>query len=178
VGWIDRRLEAADKGHGSQRAMRLRQSVVGPLRHAHGVSDKILNLTLAALLLAGDPARERWRAAGAGMIAVDTLVHAWLHRSGILKALDAAHAYGPRCYAPNGCAAIIDSVARRIDAKRFNPSYPRNFPRFVQKAIWAFCAADEVDQCNGNRIDDRRSCALTDCSLNGLCQRVALTVTA
>jgi hypothetical protein len=35
------------------------------------------------------------------MIAVDTLVHNFLHRTGILHRLDASHAYGPACY--HGC---------------------------------------------------------------------------
>ena len=35
--------------------------------------------------------RERWRAAGAGMIAIDTLVHNWMHRSGCLADLGAEH---------------------------------------------------------------------------------------
>jgi hypothetical protein len=174
VGWLDRRLEAADTGRGRIRATRLCRSIVEPLRHIHGVSDKVLNMTLAYLLLAGDPAWERWVTAGANMTAVDSLVHNWVHRSGILKALSANHIYGPLCYRPGGCADIIERVAARIDAMQFNPSFPRRFPRFVQKAIWNFCAADEVGQCNGTRFDDRARYSLIDCSIYSLCQRVAL----
>jgi hypothetical protein len=116
--------------------------------------------------------------AGASMIAIDTLVHNWLHRSGILKALSAEHTYGVGCYRAGGCAEIIERVAIHIDATRFNSAYPRMFPRFVQKAIWSFCASEEMDQCNGNRVNDRRRCGLIDCSIHGLCRRVVLAPAA
>src|ERR1019366_7560119 len=92
-------------------------------------------ISLANLLLGGDPSRTLWLEAGAGMIAVDSLVHNWLHRSGILTRLHAQHAYGVACCRPEGCAAIIEQVALRIDARVFNRQFPRVFPRFVQKAI-------------------------------------------
>jgi hypothetical protein len=50
-------------------------------------------------------------------------------------------------------------VAQRIDARQFNPEFPPPFPRFVQHAIWRYCAQSGLDVCNGNRIDDRQSCA-------------------
>jgi NADH-quinone oxidoreductase subunit F len=46
-------------------------------------------------------------------------------------------------------------IAGKIDTRRFNPSFPANFPRFVQFAIWRFCAEAGLNRCNGNRIDDR-----------------------
>jgi hypothetical protein len=70
------------------------------------------------------------------MIAVDTLVHKFLHRTGILARLGAGHAYGPACYAPAGCAEILERIAANIDARRFNPAFPATFPRFVQHAVW------------------------------------------
>ena len=79
----------------------------------YGVSDKVLSMSFANLLLAGDADRERWKVAGAGMIAIDTLVHNWLHRSGILKHMVAEHAYGSQCYGTHGCASIITTVAKK-----------------------------------------------------------------
>ena len=70
-------------------------------------------MILAELLLGGDPARERWVAAGAGLIAVDSLVHAFLHRTGILRRLGAEHPYGDACYRPGGCAATVAGLADR-----------------------------------------------------------------
>jgi hypothetical protein len=57
---------------------------------------------------------------GGSMIVVDTLVHNFLHRTGILNRLDATHPYGPGCYRPTGCAEILQQVAREIDARKFN----------------------------------------------------------
>ena len=65
------------------------------------------------------------------MVAVDTLVHNFLHRTGILRRFVAEHAYGAVCYRPGGCADIIAAVAQQIDARAFNPGFPKAFPRRV-----------------------------------------------
>jgi hypothetical protein len=174
VSWIDGRLAGADRQIGKARANNLRNAVVEPLRHIHGVSDKILNMTMANLLLAGDAKRERWVVAGASMIAIDTLVHNWLHRSGILGRLNAEHSYGNGCYSVNGCAATIETISARIDARKFNPAFPKRFPRFVQKAIWHFCSGAGLDRCNGNRINDLKRCDQDDCPVFTNCDRVVL----
>ena len=58
---------------------------------------------------------------------VDTLVHNYLHRTGVLRsALAADHAYGPRCYAANGCASIIQAAATEIDAQRLRAAITRD----------------------------------------------------
>ena len=79
------------------------------------------------------------------MIAIDTLVHNFLHRTGILHRFGADHAYGSGCYRRGGCAEIIEAVAERIDARAFNPAFPAVFPRFVQHAIWRYCAQTGLD---------------------------------
>jgi hypothetical protein len=174
IGWLDDRLSGADRP-GPNRSKRLVNAVVEPMRGVYGVSDKVLNMTLSMLLLAGDPERERWCVAGAGMIAVDTLVHNWLHRTGILKRLGAAHAYGPRCYADHGCASIIRRASNRIGACKVNPKYPKTFPRFVQYAIWRYCSQSGLAECNGHRIDDRTRCDNKKCTLFDGCDRIALS---
>ena len=158
------------------RTHRLRQALLKPLGCIHGVSSKVLSMALADLLLAGDPARERWAATGASMIAVDSLVHNWLHRSGSLHQLDAEHPYGVGCYQPGGCAAIIEAASRRIDAQQFCPEGPTNFPRLVQSALWRFCAADKLNVCNGNQIDDRAGCRNDSCPMTQMCERSPLTI--
>ena len=115
-------------------AARMRQALLEPLRCIHGVSHKILSMALADLLLGADPDRERWLTTGASMVAVDTLVHNWLHRTGILRRLGAEHAYGPACYRPGGCASIIEEAAHHIDARQFCPEGPAFFPRLVHAA--------------------------------------------
>lgn len=173
VGWIDRRLNAAEQHLSPKRAQLLRDAVVMPLLHVHGVSHKVLHMTLASLLLA-DGRRKKWQLAGGAMVAVDTLVHNWLWRSGILRRLGTPHLYGPACYRDGGCEAIINLASAHIDARVFNPSFPAMFPRFVQKAIWSFCAASGANQCNGNNIDDLERCGLLDCPLFKECDRLKL----
>jgi hypothetical protein len=109
------------------------------------------------------------------MVAVDSLVHAFLHRTGILAAYDAQHSYGLRCYhGPLGCEAIIRGLADRFDARTIDPTYPATFPRLVQHAIWSFCAVGELNICNGRNINDRRSCELVACPLWDGCARLPL----
>lgn len=174
VGWLDQQLEGADRRPAHLRGRRLAAAIVEPMRRIHGVSDKVLTMTLSWLLLAADPGRERWRCAGAAMVAIDTLVHNWLWRTGILHGLRSAHAYGTNCYRSGGCAEIILSLSRRVDCSRFNPELPRYFPRYVQHALWRFCAQSELGVCNGNKIDDRKRCKRRDCDVYASCQRIAL----
>jgi hypothetical protein len=174
VSWIDDRLLAAIKGAQDGRLSRLREALIGPLRCIYGISDKVLAMTLSDLLIAAPRGRSVWFETGVSMVAVDTLVHNWLHRTGIIRRFDSQHAYGPACYRPNGCADIITQIASRIDARQANSKYPAIFPRYVQHAIWRYCAQLELDVCNGNRIDDRKRCRNRGCPLFHLCDRVAL----
>jgi hypothetical protein len=136
VGWIDRQFQSASDPANLNRLSRLRETLIGPLREVYGVSDKVLTMTLSCVLLAAPKRRHLWHEVGASMIAIDTLVHNFLVRTGILARFEANHSYGVACYQAGGCADIIDSVAQRIDARQFNPGFPQPFPRFVQHAIW------------------------------------------
>jgi len=171
VNWIDARLSRVVFTKGSKRIPVMRESLLGPLRHVYGVADKVLSLALASVLLAGQNARTHWHETGGSMIAIDTLVHKFFHRTGILARLSAEHSYGPRCYEKNGCAEIIAKIAGRIDAREFNKAHPRYFPRFVQYAIWRFCAQEGLDVCNSNRIQDRDRCQNRWCRLFRRCDR-------
>ena len=173
VGWIDCQLDAADSQLPNRLAA-LREAIIGPLRNVYGVSDKVLAMALSNLLLAGGSRRLLWVEVGATFVAVDTLVHNFLHRTGILQRLSADHPYGDRCYGPGGCAQIIDLIAAHIDARHFNPAFPATFPRFVQSAIWRYCAENGLDVCNGNRIDDNARCDNLHCQLFRRCDRLAL----
>jgi hypothetical protein len=101
---------------------RLRAALIEPLRQIYGVSDKVLTMALSSILLGAPKRMSRWIEVGGSMIAVDTLVHNFLHRTGILRRFDADHLYGPACYQPGGCADIIAAVADAIDARQFNPA--------------------------------------------------------
>jgi hypothetical protein len=143
-------------------------------QQVYGVSDKMLTMTLSCILLGAPPKLSHWVEIGASMIAIDTLVHNFLHRTGILRRFKADHAYGSACYRPGGCADIIATVAERIDARAFNPAFPQTFPRFVQHAIWRYCAQSGLDICNGNRINDRKSCANVYCQMYSICDCISL----
>jgi hypothetical protein len=174
VEWIDSRLEQASIGSLRGRSVRMRNALVEPLTEIYGVSHKVANLTLAWLLTSAPANKPLWLEAGACMVAVDSLVHAWLHRTGILLRWRGSHPYGHGCYEPNGCADIIARVAEQIDARKFNPAYPRTFARFVQLAIWSYCSQSGLQICNARRIDDRRRCRDAGCMLFGDCDRVRL----
>ena len=190
VGWIDSRLAAHDPGHDApDRSARMRVALLEPLSQIRGFGPKIWAMILADLLLAADPTRERWTTTGASMIAVDSLVHGWLHRTGMLRRMKAEHAYGPACTAPHGCVAVIEQLATVFDARSINPAFRAVFPRLVQHSIWSFCSAgvrlpsggrplnaqsDSWGICNGNRIDDRERCSQRFCPCFADCERVAL----
>lgn len=177
VRWIDGQLEAAVAASKTQLEATRQEVLLGPLRHIYGVSDKVLTMALSTLLIGVRDQRPVWFETGKAMIAIDTLVHNFLHRTGILQDCGIPHNYGAACYAPGGCAEIIRTIAGRIDARTFNPKFPARFPRFVQHAIWRFCAADGLNLCNGNRIDDRKPCQITYCYLYRKCHQIPLKST-
>jgi len=116
VGWIDRQLGAVNP-HSPDRLAARREAIIGPLRNVYGVSDKVVAMALSSLLLGGGKQRPLWLDVGATFVAVDTLVHNFLHRTGILQRLCADHLYGDRCYRPGGCASILGLLAANIDAR-------------------------------------------------------------
>jgi hypothetical protein len=171
-GFIDRTVAIADGDHGSAAAAR--QALLKQLTRISGVSDKLVNMTFSELLIAAYPRRRRWVEVGLGMIAIDTLVHNFLHRTGILRAFKAEHQYGVRCYRPTGCTGVIEQLSQRIDCRQFGRQLPAYAPRFIQRSLWAFCAQQQWNICNGNQIDDRRRCRNRDCPVFADCGRLAL----
>jgi hypothetical protein len=174
IGWIDAQLAAANSRPGPARLSRMAAALIEPMREIYGVSDKVLAMALSSLLLGAPKKMGHWIEVGGRLIAIDTLVHNLLHRTGILARFNANHVYGAICYRPGGCADIIAAVAQRIDARQFNPAFPRTFPRFVQRAVWRYCSQSGLDVCNGNRIDDANRCGNMDCRVRLMCDRVAL----
>ena len=66
-------------------------------------------------------------------------------------------------------------VAHEIDARTFDPNFPAaTFPRFVRHALWAFCAQDGLNVCNGNQIDDSQACEKVSCPVFESCAWVPL----
>lgn len=174
VGWIDDRMERADQLGVPNRTAVMRRALLEPMGNIHGLSNKVLSMALSSLLMVADPHRERWVTTGASMIVIDTLIHNFLHRTGILRRFHADHLYGPGCYAPGGCSTIVEELAARVDARTFNPVFPANFPRYIQHAIWRFCSQSHCNICNGNQIDDSGRCEKRYCPSFANCERVRL----
>ncbi len=174
VGWIDDRLDQAYDQTDPASLAQAANALIEPLRNVYGVSDKVLAMALSGILIGAAKVRPSWLQVGVQLIAVDTLVHNFLHRTGILARLNASHPYGPSCYGPGGCAEIIRLVASKIDARQFNRSFPQVFPRFVQLAVWHYCSQQGLDICNGNRLDNRHRCQNRHCQLYAICDRLCL----
>jgi hypothetical protein len=170
VNWTDVRLTGAQNDPAA-----MRESLLSPFRHIFGIADKVLSMALSMILLSAQDTKDRWHQTGGSMIAIDTLVHKFLHRTGILARYKADHPYGPQCYSKAGCANIIEKIAARIDARKFNKRFPSYFPRYVQYAIWRFCAQEALDVCNSNQIDDLERCQNRGCRLFGRCARRAVS---
>jgi len=170
VGWVDYQLRPGTLQQMVPASL-YSQPVIGPMGHIEGIGPKVLSMAMADFLLAADAERTAWIEAGARMIAVDSLVHNWMHRTGVLHRLKAEHPYGEACYRTGGCSEIIEWVSKGIDARQFNPGYPKDFPRFIQHALWRFCAQDELNTCNGNRIKDTDRCKQRVCELYNRCGR-------
>ena len=174
VGWIDRRLAEAAIGPAESRPNRLRQAIIEPLTGLHGASHKVLSMALSDLLLIGRRRNPLWAEAAVGLIAVDTLVHNFLVRTGILARAGADHAYGPQCYGPAGCASLLSMLSESIDARQFNPGFPKTFPRYIQHAIWGYCSGEGLSVCNGNSVDDQKRCQNRACRIYIHCDRIKL----
>jgi hypothetical protein len=158
VGWIDQQLATvASTGGLPTSTLALQNALIEPLRSVYGVSDKILTMTLSGLLIGAAENRPLWFEAGCGMIAVDTLVHNFLHRTGVLEGCGRPHGYGVGCYASGGCAELLRAIAGLLDARSFNANYPRDFPRFVQHAIWRYCSIDGLNICTAIRLMTKKA---------------------
>ncbi len=140
----------------------------------HAVSAKLIAMMIGSLLMAGGSERRDWQKVGRTMVTIDSLLHNFFHRTGILAAFDLHHQYGHICFSARGCAGVIYQLADRIDARIIDASYPRCFPRQIEVAIWTFCAESQLDICNGRHIDDRFPCARADCPVGGRCSRLVL----
>ena len=55
-------------------------------------------MAMSDLLVVGNSHNPAWGQVGGDLIAIDTLVHNFFARTGILDRAKASHAYGPQCY--------------------------------------------------------------------------------
>jgi hypothetical protein len=128
---------------------------IGKVSAIANVGPKLAHMALSCLFLTTYPGWD-YRHVGEKMIAVDSLVHNFLHRTGNLHDYRLDHPYGSRCHAPDGCLGVIQDLARRIDCPKFNPTLPAHFPRFLQYHIWAYCGQAGENICNLNKCKPGR----------------------
>jgi hypothetical protein len=180
ISFLDEQLSTAVHGRrgGVARATALRDALFEAFGSVHGLSGKMVSMALADMLIGAGQGRPLWEEAGKAMVAVDTLVHNWLARTGVIARWGVAHTFGAKCYAYGGCQGVLDAISLQLDARKYGEGFPRWFPRFVQRSIWTFCAADGLDICNGNQVDDRRGCGNTACPLWEACDRQLINATA
>lgn len=157
-GWIDQQIAAAKTSAGTENWDPLaRRLLIEGLSTVDGIASKLANMVLTDLLIGGRPKDEDWFALGTRMITIDSLVHKMFERTGILTAFKQPHAYGPECYGPKGCEAILRRVAGMMEEANTLPSAEAN-AMSVQKAIWRFCAADQLSLCNAASVGKGSKC--------------------
>ena len=139
IGWIDAQLAAADGPAGPDRLARMVVPGIEPLREIYGVSDKGLAMALSSLLLGAPEKMVLWTEVGGAMIAIDTLVHNFLHRTGILPRFNANHCM-VRLLPARRLRRHYWSRRRADRCPTVQSKFPQTFPRFVQHAIWRYCA--------------------------------------
>jgi hypothetical protein len=174
VGFIDRLFAGVDQVAPADPAAAKADALVAELSQVFGVSNKVIAMAFSVLLVGADPAREDWVLVGQQLVAIDSLVHNFLHRTGILAMFGVAHPYGDRCYGAGGCETVVRELARRLSASARRRSATGLSPYLVQFAIWQFCAETRANICNGRKIDDRFSCTNQACPVGELCSRTVL----
>lgn len=149
-----------------------KDDLIGSLTKIFGVGNKLANMTLSSFLMA-DQTRVYHIKVARALVAIDSLVHNFFHRTGALQLYECSHNYGPSCF--KNCVQIVNTLSKHIDVKIFKEDQPRYFPRFVQHSIWYFCAGDGADICNGKNIDDSEPCNMEGiCPVYDLCGRITL----
>ncbi len=138
------------------------QAFLAQFGQVYNVGPKLIDMVFSHLFFTRTP---RWdsREIGAEMVAIDTLVHNFLARTGTLDEYKRPHKYGIACHTHKGCVGVIEEIAREIDCWKYNPNYPAYFPRLVQLYIWAYCSMNRENVCNGNKCKDgkpNRECEL------------------
>ena len=82
VGWIDDRLNQESDQAAPGPLAQPCTALIEPLRNVYGISDKVLAMALSGILIGAADVRPKWAEVGVQLIAIDTLVHNFLHRAG------------------------------------------------------------------------------------------------
>jgi hypothetical protein len=129
------------------------ESFIETFSQVYNVGPKLIDMAFSHLFLTPYPGWD-YQAVGAEMVAIDTLVHNFLARTGTLDEYKRPHKYGLACHTQKGCVGVIEEIAQGIDCRKYNPNYPAYFPRLVQLYIWDYCASNGENICNGNKCKE------------------------
>ena len=136
-------------------ANKLMQTFIEKFSQVYNVGPKLVDMAFSHLFFTQYPGWD-YQAVGAEMVAIDTLVHNFLQRTGTLEEYKRPHKYGPACHTQKGCRGVIEAIAKKIDCRKYNKNYPAYFPRLVQLYIWTYCSMDGENICNGNKCKEGR----------------------
>jgi hypothetical protein len=138
------------------------QNFIETFNQVYNVGPKLADMAFSHLFFTQYPGWD-YREIGAEMVAIDSLVHNFLHRTGALDEYQKPHNYGPACHTSNGCLEVIEKIAKEIDCQEYHSSYPAYFPRLIQLYIWTYCSMSGENICNGNKCKEgkpNRECGL------------------
>lgn len=180
VDYIDRIINDNTSKDDSQ----IRDIFIRNFAQIYGIKEKVVSMILADLFLSSN--NPKWKRIGANFVAIDSLVHNFFLRTGILDYYDGQknHRNGSECYEDNNCRRIIEILAKKlaeakelakdIDASRFSPNSPEYSPRFIQHSIWNFCATSRLNICNNDKIKYGSPCKNDECSFYKHCAKIPL----
>ena len=126
------------------------QGFIDQLSRIHNVGPKLVDMVFSHIFFTQAPGWD-YQAIGVRMVAIDTLVHNFMAKTGTLDSYGQPHKYGPKCHSQAGCVGVIEEIAKDLDCRKYHPSYPAYFPRLIQVYIWAYCAMNGENICNGNK---------------------------
>ena len=171
VGWIDR-IQMRD--HQPQSAAPTARSSGWTAPGGLWRSDKVLTMSLSSILLAAPKRLHRWQQVGASMIAIDTLVHNFLVRTGILEgSMPTTRMVQP---ATRLAAAPTSSRPWRPGSTPGSsiPGFRSRFPG--SSSTRSGGTAPSPASTSTNRIDDRKSCDNVYCQIRSNCDRIVLSI--
>ncbi len=126
------------------------QGFIDQVSRIHNVGPKLVDMVFSHIFFTQAPGWD-YQAIGVRMVAIDTLVHNFMAKTGTLDYYGKPHKYGPKCHSQDGCVGVIEEIAGDLDCRKYHPSYPAYFPRLIQVYIWAYCAMNGENICNGNK---------------------------
>ena len=103
-----------------------------------------------------------WIEVGGSMIAIDTLVHDFLHPTGVSRSVQGEAPVRVGLLSTRPLLGYHSIVAEHIDARQFNPAFPQLFPG-SSSTRFGSSSAGRPDVCTGDRINVARRCSNMDC---------------